>query len=484
MRIFNKTSKIILLIYFLIGNAQVFLVPINSSEAYNIRAARSIIEGKALYHDILYHHLPVLPYAYSVFSGFGFSSSILLRYISILLTLFLLILVYFHVHKFTGDAASANFALFLLAFNGLFIDWSSLVLMFPLANVLFYLAFMIASFLIFGFSRRYYLLSFFAGLLLGLAASTRLSYLFPGLIILICLAWHAGKLKGQKAEMSGSSIRSILVFLLGFLAASIITLYYWVKYPEHFIYGVFTNNLQAEQMKWESESNLLHWLKFFLLPQNLILFVLVLINVRYRFVGKWFAYFVLAAMLIVHSFGYYVKMYLMVLIPFAAFIAGLGYRPITESMGIRARKLILNFAAAIYVLSMFLGIPHFKHWIFGDILDPNLIQLKEIIDYERTLPGKTILASWDAYTLFSNKRNLLKNELLYSFTYDKVTMEEIEKFSLPDFKTVDRLIKDKVFDVIVLHRGIPAVLYRHEKTIDSLYKLDKSFRNIHIYTKE
>jgi hypothetical protein len=484
MRIFNKTAKILLLIYFLIGNAQVFLVPINSSEAYNIRAARNIIEGKILYHDILYHHLPLLPYAYSVFSGFGFSSYILLRYISILLTLLLLTLVYFHVHKFTGDAASANFALFLLAFNGLFIDWSSLVLMFPLANVLFYLAFIIASFLIYGFSRRYFLLSFLAGLLLGLAAGTRLSYLFPGLIILICLAWHAGKLKSQKAEMSGSRMGPILVFLLGFLAANTITLYYWIKYPEHFIYGVFTNNLQAEQMKWESESNLLHWVKFFMLPQNLILFGLVLIDLRYRFMGKWFAYLVLAAMLIVHSFGYYVKMYLMVLIPFAAFIAGLGYSQITESIGIRVRKLILNFVVSIYVVSIFLGIPHFKHWIFGDILDPNLIQLKEIIDYERTLPGETILASWDAYTLFSNKRNLLKNELLYSFTYDKVTEEEIERFSLPDYGMLNKLIRDKVFDVIILHEGIPAVLFRHEETIKSVYKLNKAFRNIYVYTKD
>ncbi len=426
----------------------------------------------------MYHHTPLLPYLYSVFSDLGFASYVLLRYVSVILTLTLLVLVYFHVHKFTEDKASANFAVFLIMINGMYIDWSSIITMFPLTNLLFYIAFLSASFLLYNFSKRYLSICFFVGLCSGLCVNTRLSYAFPALALFISIAYYFYKLR--------MSLRMSLIYLtfffFGFSLSSPLSIYYLTFYPEYFIYGVFQHNFEAQQVQWESGTNLLLWLKFIFLPQNFILAALALFCLKVKFMGKIFAYILLIALLIAHSPGYFVNMYLMVLIPFAAFIAGLNYKNFAEMLSVRSRP-VLRFVLGIYAVSIFLGIPHFKHVLFGDTLEPNIIQLKEIVDYERSIPGTTILASWDAFSIFSGKSNVLKNELLYSFTFGKLTTEEIQKFSFPRSEEIDRLIKNKFFDVIVLHEGIPGVLLTHEENIKSTYKLNRTFRNICIYTK-
>src|SRR2546428_6921562 len=119
---FNKITFILLIVYVLLGTALVYLRPINSSEGYTIRIAKDIWSGNQLYVNLLYHHTPLLPYFYSVFSDFGFASYILLRYVSLILTLIFILLVYLHIYKFTEDKVSANFGISLIIFNGLFID--------------------------------------------------------------------------------------------------------------------------------------------------------------------------------------------------------------------------------------------------------------------------------------------------------------------------------------------------------------------------
>lgn len=478
-RSFNRNTYLLLLIYVLVGTAFVYLRPIHVDEGYNIRIAQNILNGNLLYVDILYNHPPLLPYFYSILSGFGFASYIILRYISLILTFTLIILVYFHVHKFTQDKASANFAVFLIIFNGLFIDWSSIIKMFPLANLFFYSAFLCTSLIIFDYSKKYLRLCFLIGLFAGLSVNLRMTYSVPALIVFIMLAHFFYK---SKLPLS-SSFLYLLSFVFGFLISSLPAIYYLIYYPDYFTYGVFRHNFEAQQVQWESESNILLWFKFFFLPQNFILIILVLLSLKYKFRTKGFTFLVIISLLASNSAGYFVNLYFMVIIPFAAFAAGMNYYNLKQTLTVRSKP-VINHVMTIYVASIFLGIPHIKHLIFGDSLDPNPLQLKEIIDYERSLPGTTILSSWDAYSIFSGKRNLLKNELVYACTVEKVSKEETRKFSLPESEKIDSLITNKFVDVIILHESFPVALLVHEQLIKSIYKLNKTFGNIQIYTKD
>jgi hypothetical protein len=495
---FNRTTYALLLIYFLLGNAFVILVPIFVDEGFYVRAANNILSGQLLYVDFVYNHPPLMPYLYSVLSGFGFASYVLLRYVSFLLTLGAIILVYLHVLKVTQNKSAANFSIFLIVVNGVFLYWSSIIKMFPLDNIFFYGAFFSASLISTGVNRNIphaiprwtsedlrsappskrgtIILCFLSGFLAGAACNTRLSFLLPTTVL------FAGLVLGfyKSGNSFKKSLPCLLAFAGGLLIPSLLTIYFLYNYPDYFLYGLFKHNLDAETTKWNQYgSNWILWVKFFFPPQNILLLILLLVCLKFKFEQKILSYATILALILMNVPGYGVNQYNVVIIPFAAYVIGVNYVQLKE-LAAKYKYLIPGFML-VYTICMFVGIPNFRHFLMGTKLDPNLIELKEIVDYEKTLPGRFILASWDAYSVFSDKKKLLKNELVYSSTDQLSSPEEIQKFSLPDSAVVSKLISDKVFDVIILHDASPFGLLKHVEGIRANYLLNKSFGKIEFY---
>jgi hypothetical protein len=259
-------------------------------------------------------------------------------------------------------------------------------------------------------------------------------------------------------------------------------LYYLFYYYEYFIFGNVTVNYYAEQLKWGEGPNALLWLKFFIQPQNFILFFLFFTACANRFRFKYLLILILISLVAVNSFGYFVNEYLTAVIPFLVYAVSANYGELRQKIKIK-NKHVLGFLIIFYIVIAPVVLPHFRNKVEGRILEPGLSSFSKIADHERSLPGKTILCSWDIYYLFSGKENILKNAYIYACVEDKPSLSEKKACNIPDKEKIESLIKNKSVDVIVLNKNTPFVLKGLEPIIKENFSLNYTYGNIEIYTK-
>jgi len=431
-----------------------------------------------LYVDFVYHQFPLIPYIYAPFSELGYFSYYLLRVISVFFTILLITLVYHNVARTSSNTNAAILAAILIISNAFFFDWNIVVKMYSFSNLLLYLSFFILTILKFDSSKKDLFYCFLIGLSSGICFNLRIMFAAPAAVILGFLCF----MLIRKSENLGMRARYILASIMGISLASLPTLFYITNYYDYFVFGNFKVNYYAEQLKWSEGSNISRWVKFFLQPQNFILFVLCTIAYKNKFKYRYLLVSILISLFAANALGYLVNEYLTALIPFLVYIIGVNYEFLQRKFSFR-NKQYFNALIVIYVLLFFVVLPHFRNKLEGKVLEPSLVSFQEIADFERTLQGKTILSSWDIYHLFSNKENILINSYISSCTGDKPTAVERNLYMLPSKEEIGELINQKRADVIVLNRNTPFALYGVQDKIIKNYNLSRTFGNIEIYTK-
>lgn len=468
------------MIYLIIGTGFVLFAPVYSDEGYYIWAARNVWQGKLLYVDFVYHQFPLLPFLYAPFSDLGFSTYYILKFLSLFSTLGLIILIYKHVLKTTSDYSSAYMAAALLIFNGMFIDWNTVVKMYAHANFLCYLSFYLIMLFKLDRSSKNKSLLFIIGLVSGIAANMRLVYFGGTAALLLYLCYVSYKNSLSKKDF----LNYMAFFMLGVLLASSVTIYFFVLYKEYFLFGVFKHNFYAQQGVWAEETNGLRWLKFFLMPQNLLLFFFATLSLNKKFKYKVLSILFLLSLFVTNATGYYINEYLTSLLPYIIFIVGVNYKMLQDKFVVRNFS-FMRYVITIYSICFFIAVPYFRNYLQGRTLEPNLLQLKKIVDYEKSLKGHKVFSSWYIYTLFSDKKNtIINNDYVYCCMIGKPTLYEIDKYNLPTKEKLYTLIEKRYFDVIVLNENTPYALLENKDRIADYYKLDKVFGNTKFFVKD
>jgi hypothetical protein len=468
---------LISVLYLFIGVCFVIFKPLYSDEGYYFWAAKNVWQGKLIYVDFLYHQLPLLPFIYAPFSDLGIYSYYILRFTSIIFTLLLIILIFRHVLRITGNYNAAVFGALLLVFNGMFIEWNSVIKMYSLDNLLCYMSFYIITTA--DLSKTEKLKIFICGLSLGIAANSRITYFAVCVIVFGYLIYNTYVLNRSKISIIFHS----LYFLVGIAIPSILTLFFLISYNDDFLFGIIKHNLYAQRLLWVDESNILRWLKFSLMPQNFILIVFALMGAVKKFKHRILSALILLALFAGNAAGYYVNEYLTALIPFIVYAAAVNYERIKKILTIKNIN-FLKYVMIFYMVAFFIAVPDFRKKLEGKTLEPNVLELSGMVNYERSLKGEKIFSSWYVYTLLSDKKNdMLNNDYIYSCMIRIPTDEENKRYSIPDSAYISKLIKGKYFDVIVLNENSPFLLVEHKDMIKEYYKLDSTFGNTKYFVR-
>lgn len=188
------------------------------------------VETRALYRDFFYPQAPLMPYIYgtwSVIVGEGFVRA---RLLSALLAVAQGLLLYSYVTQTTGRRGAGALAALLFALTGLHFAWYTVVKTYALSGFLLFAAFYLLE-----FPKRLpaNLRLFASGLLLALAAGTRLFYLAP-LPIFLWAAFRPGEGDGPGG---GARVAGALILLAGFAIGLAPNVPFYLASPENFIFG-------------------------------------------------------------------------------------------------------------------------------------------------------------------------------------------------------------------------------------------------------
>ncbi len=147
---------------------------IDNDEGLYLLAAKLVAQGKRPYFDFFFQQMPAMPYVYALWSrvaGFSWTSA---RMLSVLFSVALGGLLYWHVEQLYSRRTLACLAVLLYALNNLIIAWHSVVKTYALSNFLLFCGYL----LVFHDHGRYRgYKAFLGGLVLALAVDTRLYFI-------------------------------------------------------------------------------------------------------------------------------------------------------------------------------------------------------------------------------------------------------------------------------------------------------------------
>ena len=169
---------------------------IDSDEGLYLLAVKLVAHGKLPYLDFFYQQMPGLPYVYALWSkavGLSWTSA---RLLSVLFSVALGGLLYWHIERLYSRKSLACLAVLLYAFNNLVLAWHSVVKTYALSNLLLFGAYL----LVFPEAKRESLWKpFLGGLLLALATDTRL-YLIGVAPVLMASLYYSGSRSGGRLK--------------------------------------------------------------------------------------------------------------------------------------------------------------------------------------------------------------------------------------------------------------------------------------------
>jgi hypothetical protein len=169
---------------------------IDSDEGLYLLAVKLVAHGKRPYLDFFFQQMPGLPYVYALWSkavGLSWTSA---RMLSVLLSVALGGLLYWHIERLYSRKTLACLAVLLYALNNLVLAWHPVVKTYALSNLLLFCAYL----LVFPDTKRESLWKpFLSGLLLALAADTRL-YLIGVAPVLMASLYYSGPRSGGRLK--------------------------------------------------------------------------------------------------------------------------------------------------------------------------------------------------------------------------------------------------------------------------------------------
>jgi hypothetical protein len=177
---------------------------IDNDEGLYLLAIKLVAHGKRPYLDFFYQQMPAMPYVYALWSkivGLSWTSA---RMLSVLFSVALGGLLYWHVDRLYSRKTLACLAVLLYALNNLAIAWQSVVKTYALSNFLLFCAYLF----VFPETRRYSgWRAFFGGLVLAFAVDTRLYFIAVAPVFLAALYFSGPR--------SGSRLKYLWPFLAG-----------------------------------------------------------------------------------------------------------------------------------------------------------------------------------------------------------------------------------------------------------------------------
>jgi 4-amino-4-deoxy-L-arabinose transferase-like glycosyltransferase len=169
---------------------------IDSDEGLYLLAVKLVAQGKRPYLDFFFQQMPGLPYVYALWSGAVGLSFTSARMLSVLFSLALGGLLYWHIERLYSRKTLACLAVLLYAFNNLVLAWHSVVKTYALSNLLLFCAYL----LVFPETKREsFWKPFLGGLLLALAVDTRL-YLIGVAPVLMASLYYSGSRTGGRLK--------------------------------------------------------------------------------------------------------------------------------------------------------------------------------------------------------------------------------------------------------------------------------------------
>ncbi len=224
---------------------------------------------------------------------------------------------------------------------------------------------------------------------------------------------------------------------------------------------------------------------FFLLPQNMLLLVMLIVSgFRYSLFEK-FLTLNIAAYFLIHIPTQMLPEYLSNITPLFLLLVLLRYEKfevsITQKFKSSARVRLAIII--LYIILIPFGIAHLKHILEDRPLMPNPIQIYSISKTINSLEGKTILSSWEGYPVFSNKTSVLKERYMPVFDQAIGDTARINKFKMTSPDESKKLILAKVPDVIVYDSEEPRVLQGLADLVNAEYKLAYRYKYLSVYKK-
>lgn len=191
---------------------------IDADEGFYLLAAKLVAQGKLPYRDFFFQQMPGLPYVYGVWMAFAGVSWLSARALSGIFSIALGVLLYRHIAALYQRPSLALAAAFLYASNSMIFAWHTVAKTYAQTNLLLFGSYLLAS----GrqgvptISR-----CLLSGFLLALAIDTRLYILAIAPVLLLWIAYSAGR--------SGCARRCALAFLFGLVLGLLPNLIFLVK---------------------------------------------------------------------------------------------------------------------------------------------------------------------------------------------------------------------------------------------------------------
>ncbi len=212
--------------------------PIDGDEAYYAMAARQVSEGHTPYLDFFYPQGPLLPYVYAPAVILGGHQLLTLRGLSVVLGAITVLAWAFWLRKRHSDRpVLAVIALLVLAASPGFVDWTTTVKTYALANLGATAGLVCLDRALWSRTPHRWLVA--GGLALGTATSARLLYAPLALVPTVALLVKAGDSSGQ------ARVRASLAWLGGLVAGTIPITASLVRDPDLFWF----NNIQYHTMR-------------------------------------------------------------------------------------------------------------------------------------------------------------------------------------------------------------------------------------------
>jgi len=453
-------------IFWIILFSQIFLLLIfaffrliDYDEGLYLFYAQLVKQGNLPYIDFFYPQMPYLPYAYGPISGFGFYSLYLGRMVSSFAGLIICVLLFGFIYKITRDVRTSLLLFFFYGFNGLTLNWHSVVKTAVFSDLFGFMSFCAFAFYLNPRNSKKRLWLFLSGLLIGVAFNFRLIFLvvLPLEVFLVFMFSKGINLK--------ESFRDAIILICGSMAASTPSLYLFCQNPSAFIFGNVGYHIiwgnQVIQMTLLRK--ILTWFKFIFYPQNLLIL----------FLGTWGAvtgllkaigrsHFNFEDKIIITAFTWFL---ILMLVCFLANPTQLQYyeqvlqyilictipiwNRVFEKFRARRRKAFIVLAGYLLFILPFVWI-----FIFTSREKDKPVDISTIKSVVKTIkrnsePKDIVLSGWPGYAVLSGRETLPGSETWGGGVIPFLTDKQVKEYKLMNDSEVKEIIQARRTAVIV-----------------------------------
>ncbi|MEO0098181.1 MAG: hypothetical protein ABIK99_02885 [candidate division WOR-3 bacterium] len=455
----SRSFFLILLLFGLFLIFLVFLRVLDADELAFLTAAYETLKGKVCYRDFFLPQMP-LSFLYLLpFANFGMNGFFAGRIFSSLLGILLGIFLFKYLFLRSGgskreEVKIGSLFIFLSYFaNGLILSWAPVNKPHILVNLFNF-------FSLFFLYQGSYLLS---GIFLGMAGETRAIFL----VFLPIYLYYIYRFKERK---------KIGNFLLGFLLAQIIGLYYFLQSPKNFL----IDNIYYHLVRGDIGSNeilprlfsdevlfgrFFTLVKVFILPQNLF-FTILTVWAFFHYQKKKEEYHFEFFSLILGGFVFF--LYYLIVAPahFQYFIQILPYLflfnlPFFVEKGkefsLRYQKekrikFLLSFLLLFYLFGTIFTIYNYASGIHLFYQKYRLNLIKEVVEEieNNSAPEDEILAFYPTFPVLAKRHNLFDYETSPDFPFaERFTAQERRRLHLSSPEEIREKIEKKIPKLVI-----------------------------------